>query len=74
MSAKKTSGIDYGTAWRIEVLINVIAMRARRTAPAVDGFNLTGTFRQEYEGTMARLRRADHDGRTFQAALRYTLF
>jgi TonB-dependent receptor len=41
---------------------------------AVDGFNLTDTFRQEYEGTMAKLRRADYDGRTFQASLRYTFF
>jgi outer membrane receptor protein involved in Fe transport len=41
---------------------------------SVDGFNLTDTFRQEYEGTMAKLRRADYDGRTYQASLRYTFF
>lgn len=41
---------------------------------AVDAFNLTNTFRQEYEGTEAKLRRADYDGRTFQFSLRYTFF
>lgn len=41
---------------------------------ALDGFNLTDSFRQEYEGTMAKLRRADYDGRTYQASLRYTFF
>ncbi|TWI69792.1 TonB-dependent receptor [Pseudoduganella lurida] len=41
---------------------------------AVDGFNLTDSFREEYEGSMAKLRRADYDGRTFQATLRYTFF
>jgi len=41
---------------------------------AVDGFNLTDTFREEYEGTMAKLRRADYDGRTFQATVRYSFF
>ena len=41
---------------------------------AIDGFNLTDTFRQEYEGSMAKLRRADYDGRTFQLTLRYTFF
>ncbi len=41
---------------------------------ALDAFNLTDTFRQEYEGSMAKLRRADYDGRTFQATLSYTFF
>ncbi|MTV38356.1 TonB-dependent receptor [Duganella radicis] len=41
---------------------------------AVDAFNLTDTFRQEYEGTAAKLRRADYDGRTYQFSLRYTFF
>ena len=41
---------------------------------ALDGFNLTDTFRQEYEGSMQKLRRADYDGRTLQATLRYTFF
>lgn len=41
---------------------------------AVDGFNLTDSFREEYEGSMAKLRRADYDGRTFQATLRYAFF
>jgi hypothetical protein len=40
----------------------------------LDGFNLNDAVRQEYEGTMAKLRRADYDGRTYQAALRYTFF
>lgn len=41
---------------------------------ALDVFNVTDTFREEYEGSMAKLRRADYDGRTLQATLRYTFF
>lgn len=41
---------------------------------AIDAFNVTDTFRNEYEGSMAKLRRADYDGRTAQATLRYTFY
>ena len=41
---------------------------------AIDAFNLNDTFRQEYEGSMTKLRRADYDGRTFQATMSYTFY
>lgn len=39
---------------------------------AVDAFNLTDSYYEEYEGSLAKLRRASYDGRTVQATLQYT--
>ena len=38
---------------------------------AVDAFNLTDSYYEEYEGSLAKLRRASYDGRTVQATLQY---
>jgi hypothetical protein len=38
------------------------------------GFRSCLPGRIQPEGSMAKLRRADYDGRTFQATLRYTFF
>jgi TonB-dependent receptor len=41
---------------------------------SLDAFNLTDSFREEYEGSTMKPRRADYDGRTFVATMRYTFF
>jgi TonB-dependent receptor len=38
---------------------------------ALNGFNLSNSYYQEYEGSYAKFRRASYDGRTFVASLRY---
>jgi TonB-dependent receptor len=41
---------------------------------SINGFNLSNSYYQEYEGSHAKFRRASFDGRTFVASLRYTFF
>jgi TonB-dependent receptor len=39
---------------------------------AVDAFNLTNSYYEEFEGSLAKFRRASYDGRTVQATIQYS--
>lgn len=41
---------------------------------ALNGFNLSNSCYQEYEGSYAKFRSASYDGRMFVASLRYQFF
>jgi TonB-dependent receptor len=63
-SVKARGQLDLSASYKLTSQLSISA----------DAFNLTDSYRTEYEGSMAKLRRADYDGRTYQVALNYTFF